>query len=159
MSNRSEIVVRQGDVVLIAADLPGGAAPLPASDGKVIVAFGEATGHHHRFEGAATLYADGARRYVRVDDDAVVTITPIGIEPYDDRAFDVREADGSVTRLPLAALDEAEAAIKASATLTYPGAKLRHEEHSALVVAPGAYALPGQREYTSADMAPLPVQD
>jgi hypothetical protein len=34
-----------------------------------------------------------------------------------------------------------------------------HDEHSALTIEPGIYKLPAQREYTSADMAPLRVAD
>jgi hypothetical protein len=66
-------VLRQGDVCLIAVDeIPKGAKKHPAKGNKVILALGEATGHHHRFEFLDTshnvnLYvADGGARYVHV---------------------------------------------------------------------------------------------
>lgn len=66
-------VLRQGDVLLIAVDaIPGGAKKQPAQGRKVVLALGEATGHHHRFEFMDTshnvkLYvADGGARYVHV---------------------------------------------------------------------------------------------
>jgi hypothetical protein len=66
-------VYRQGDVLLISVDaIPEGAKKQPAKGRKVILALGEATGHHHRFEFLDTshnvkLYvADGGARYVHV---------------------------------------------------------------------------------------------
>lgn len=66
-------VLRQGDVLLIAVDaIPEGAKKQPAQGRKVVLALGEATGHHHRFEFMDTshnvkLYvADGGARYVHV---------------------------------------------------------------------------------------------
>ena len=44
-------VLRQGDVLLIAVkEIPKDAKPEKAEGRKVILALGEATGHHHRFE-------------------------------------------------------------------------------------------------------------
>jgi hypothetical protein len=66
-------VLRQGDVCLIAVDqIPEGAKKHPSKGRKVILALGEATGHHHRFEFLDTshnvkLYvAEGGARYVHV---------------------------------------------------------------------------------------------
>jgi hypothetical protein len=43
--------IRQGDVLIIpVASIPRDATPQPSTHGKVILALGEATGHHHRFE-------------------------------------------------------------------------------------------------------------
>ncbi len=68
-----KIVFRQGDVCLIAVDaIPKDAKKQPAKGKKVILALGEATGHHHRFEFLdtshnVTLYvAEGGARYVHV---------------------------------------------------------------------------------------------
>lgn len=60
--------VRQGDVLLIevdAAPVPGMAVPL--DHGRVILAYGEVTGHAHAIRsGSATLVSDDAgRRYLR----------------------------------------------------------------------------------------------
>ncbi len=66
-------VLRQGDVCLIAVDsIPEGAKAHPAKGDKVILALGEATGHHHRFEFLDTTHnvklyvADGGARYLHV---------------------------------------------------------------------------------------------
>jgi hypothetical protein len=66
-------VLRQGDVLLIAVDaIPKEAKKQPQKGKKVVLALGEATGHHHRFEFMDTshnvkLYvADGGARYVHV---------------------------------------------------------------------------------------------
>ncbi len=68
-----KIVFRQGDVCLIAVDaIPKAAKKQPAKGKKVILALGEMTGHHHRFEFLDSshnvkLYAaDDGARYVHV---------------------------------------------------------------------------------------------
>lgn len=70
-------IFRQGDVCLLTvATIPEGAKEQPAKGGKVILALGEATGHHHRFEFLDTsqnvkLYvADGGARYLHVESGA-----------------------------------------------------------------------------------------
>lgn len=56
--------MRQGDCLLIPiAALPIEAKPLPATD-KVILAHGEVTGHHHRFQGK-----HGVRSFFKEGDD------------------------------------------------------------------------------------------
>lgn len=150
---------RQGDVILVpVAAIPEGAKALARTNGKTILALGEATGHHHRFESpAATMLrtADGAE-YLRIDD-VSVTLRPVAVE---DRALrDVRMHDGTVVRFDVATFTKAEAALHESVTLTVPGELLYHEEHAAQVIAPGIYELPGQREYAAEDMEPIRVQD
>ncbi len=48
--------IRQGDVALVLVNaLPKGAVEeLPTKDNKIILALGEATGHHHRIENVTT---------------------------------------------------------------------------------------------------------
>jgi hypothetical protein len=65
--------IRQGDVLLIPVSLiPSDALPQEPSGNKVILALGEATGHHHRFEfqdtshNAKLYVAHGGARYLRV---------------------------------------------------------------------------------------------
>ncbi len=44
-------VIRQGDVALVRVrEIPKGATEVPVKGQKLILALGEATGHHHRFE-------------------------------------------------------------------------------------------------------------
>jgi len=70
---KKSIVYRQGDVALIKVDeIPANAKKQPPTGRKVILALGEATGHHHRFElmdtsENANLYlTDGGARYLHV---------------------------------------------------------------------------------------------
>jgi hypothetical protein len=69
--------IRQGDVCLIEVkSIPKDAKEQALAGQKLILAFGEATGHHHRFEFLDTshnvrLYvADGGARYLEVRADA-----------------------------------------------------------------------------------------
>jgi hypothetical protein len=44
-------VVRQGDVLLVRIDkMPAGVVPVDGQSRKIVLALGEATGHHHRIE-------------------------------------------------------------------------------------------------------------
>jgi len=152
---------RQGDVPLVpVARIPESAVELPRTNGKVILAFGEVTGHHHRFESGscATKLRDGdGSEFVRVDD-VELTLRPTAIEDATKR--DVRmEGMALPVRLEPAAFRAAETALRESRTLTLRGSVLTHEEHHGIVVAPGNYALPGQREYTAADMPAIRVAD
>ena len=58
MSKLIEGQIRQGDVMLVRTDAPvsGNAEPI-ASDGSVVLAHGEVTGHRHRFERASDAQA------------------------------------------------------------------------------------------------------
>lgn len=69
--NRSPLA--QGDVLLVPiASIPAGVKPMKAKAGRLILAEGEATGHHHAvLEREAELFAPGeaaalADRYLRV---------------------------------------------------------------------------------------------
>lgn len=66
-------VIRQGDVLLVRVKaLPKDAVLQPQKGKKLILALGEATGHHHRFEFLNTdfsevkMYHVGAARYLDV---------------------------------------------------------------------------------------------
>lgn len=66
-------IIRQGDVALVRVKaIPEGAIEQPVKDNKVILALGEATGHHHRFEFLDQSYsvklyiAAGGARYLDV---------------------------------------------------------------------------------------------
>ncbi len=71
--------IRQGDVLLVPVDsIPKDAIEQPAKGNKLILALGEATGHHHRFEFMDTSYnvklfkTDGGARYLHVTAPVVV---------------------------------------------------------------------------------------
>ncbi len=59
---------RQGDILIerIGA-LPEDCAPVPPDDGRLVVAYGEATGHAHAVLGSAELYeSEEGRRFLKV---------------------------------------------------------------------------------------------
>ena len=81
--NRSKKIIhqyRQGDILLTEVpELPVGVSGVKAENGRLIVARGEATGHHHSFphNRGATLFRDdggtsGAAFFVKVDSPEVV---------------------------------------------------------------------------------------
>ena len=90
---------RQGDVLVWPVQkIPGSAAAGARDNGKIVLAYGEVTGHSHSIAEASTelLEYEGAR-YLRVPTE---------------------------------------------------GAKLKHEEHGTIALAPGEYRIVTQREYT-----------
>lgn len=104
---------RQGDVLVRRVDLiPGGTIPVARDKGRIILAYGEVTGHAHAI-------VDEAVELVRTADT--------------NRRFLCIMASGGVA--------------------------LQHEEHATITLPPGTYEVIQQREYTSHDMAPVPVMD
>src|SRR6185437_1636849 len=62
---------RQGDVLLIPAVMPTGTAPVKEATGRIILAYGEATGHHHSLKASVgNLFEREGKRYLRMDIDA-----------------------------------------------------------------------------------------
>jgi hypothetical protein len=63
-------VHRQGDVLLVRVkSIPEGAIEQPAPDGRLVLAFGEVTGHAHAFYDDAynvKLYTHGGARYLDI---------------------------------------------------------------------------------------------
>lgn len=59
---------RQGDVFLLKVDeLPKGAKPVEKTENRVVLEYGEVTGHAHAIAADdATIYIEGARRYLEV---------------------------------------------------------------------------------------------
>jgi hypothetical protein len=103
---------RQGDVLIrTIGKLPKGLARVPLDGGRVILAYGEVTGHAHVVEGDVQLFASDLeemeQRFLRVEEEAQVV----------------------------------------------------HDEHDTVTLPPGDYEIVRQREYTSADMAPVRVAD
>ena len=67
-------MVRQGDVLLVPVDaIPEKARPVARDNGRVVLAYGEATGHAHAISSAAaTQLHDDIERYLRLT--AVATL-------------------------------------------------------------------------------------
>lgn len=107
------MMYRQGDVFLRRIEsIPTNATPIARDNGRIVLAYGEVTGHSHAIaDKAAELVRSAAtnRRFLRV--------------------------------------------------MAASGVKLEHEEHATITLPPGDYEVVQQREYTSSDMAPLPVMD
>jgi len=68
------VMVRQGDVLLVPVDaIPDGATPVARDRGRVVLAYGEVTGHAHAIKApGATLLADEVDRYLRLRSQAVL---------------------------------------------------------------------------------------
>ena len=117
------MMYRQGDVLLRRVDtLKEGLAAVPSAP-KVILAFGETTGHHHRFEDPNVV------AFIKEGDDLMM-------------------AGGSkIENLPAAFVGEPTQV--QAVTIPEGGAALVHEEHDAIQVAPGTYEVIRQREYVA----------
>ena len=103
---------RQGDVLVReVTEIPTGLKKVPLDKGRVILAYGEVTGHAHAVLGDVEFLAADLKemqdRFLRVEQEAQIV----------------------------------------------------HEEHSTITLPPGLYEVVRQREYTSADMAPMMVAD
>lgn len=91
---------RQGDVLLIPRAIPEVVESVPRDDGRLILAYGEVTGHAHAVNGDAELFEMNGRRYLNVTEPATLvheehgTISlPVGgYEVVRQRVF--RENDG-----------------------------------------------------------------
>jgi hypothetical protein len=94
-------MARQGDVLIVAipeSALPAKLVEVPKDAGRVVLAYGEVTGHSHAIARSASLYRDeNDARFLRVSGG---------------------------------------------------GAKLKHEEHAAIAIPPGAYRVVIQNEYS-----------
>lgn len=113
---------RQGDVLLIQVKaLPKDAKEVATKEARVVLAYGEVTGHAHAF------YPEVAERPIGILDRIA------GKKPANDAkpALLVKEWSADAERY-IQALEKTE---------------LRHEEHSAIAVEPGVYKVVRQREY------------
>ncbi len=116
--------VRQGDVQLQpVAGLPKGCTEIPADGNRIVLAYGEVTGHAHAIYDHL---AQGAEKAGEVADAAIAraqTKARLWRDAAGDRYLEVKE------------------------TVT-----LRHEEHTQHTLPPGIYKLPTQVEYTPAEL-------
>jgi hypothetical protein len=117
--------IRQGDVLLVpVASLPAGCVEVPNDRGRIVLAYGEVTGHAHAIAdhrvqrqlqpGAAAEIAEAAIARAK----ARLLVAPNG-----ERFLEVRET-----------------------------VHLSHEEHTAHAIPPGIYQLPTQVEYTPSEL-------
>jgi hypothetical protein len=68
------MIVRQGDVLIMSVpSIPATAKPVDRDNGRVILAYGEVTGHAHAIlEPSVVKLADGIEEYLRVVEDAEI---------------------------------------------------------------------------------------
>jgi len=68
------VMVRQGDVLLVpVAAIPGAATPVPRDGGRVVLAYGEVTGHAHAIDSQAARQVEAADgRYLEVAEPATL---------------------------------------------------------------------------------------
>jgi hypothetical protein len=139
---------RQGDVLLIRVDsLPTGLREIPRDRGRVVLAYGETTGHAHAIEApsvrffgwqpAGAVGSKEAAREVIFNSEAEVIFDgarPVAARPVPAPAPTDRYLDVPVP------------------------AKLNHEEHGSIDIAPGKYRVVQQREYAGPAWD-VPVRD
>lgn len=131
---------RQGDVYIQPIDaIPTGAKVAELDRGRVVLAYGEVTGHSHAFERGAipeVRVLDGARYF---------EIPGKRTKAAQDAA---REANAAIAKLDRYRNEaEIDALIREVAEL-HGCAALRHEEHKPIIHAPGIYKAWQQVEYT-----------
>jgi hypothetical protein len=120
-------LIRQGDVLLTpVAALPAGCVEVPNDRGRIVLAYGEVTGHAHAIADHRTHY--GATRAL-------------------ERAGEVAEAAiaRAKTKARLLVAPNGERFLQVDEAVT-----LTHEEHTAHTIPAGIYKLPVQVEYTPA---------
>lgn len=122
--------LRQGDVLLLPVPkLPDGCTEVPHDRGRIVLAYGEVTGHAHAIADhrqAADLRPE--QRAAEVADAAIA-----------------RASSAAKARLLVAPNGQRYLEVREPVTLT-------HEEHTAHTIPPGIYQLPVQTEYSPAEL-------
>lgn len=118
---------RQGDVLItrVKGRTPAGAKPIPRDNGRVILAYGEVTGHAHA-----------------ITDKGVQLLT---LDDQEERAEAARKLLASVG---LKRVDLRGADVVGFLEVPADGAALAHDEHETHQFAEGLYLVTRQREYT-----------
>ena len=137
---------RQGDVLVHPVDrIPEGLKKVPLDKGRVILAYGERTGHAHVVVGDVEFLAADLeeldKRFLRVEQEACRTID----------AWRCRNQQGGICWVP------ATESAKRIEGITPPlaiigrekvtGVVVEHDEHLPFVVTPGLHEVVRQREY------------
>lgn len=130
--------IRQGDVLIVPVQaMPPGCKDITPENGRVVLAYGEVTGHAHAIydvldtvtkQNKVRLWSAGVERFLQVLPGATFTreIAPI-IVGENGAPFALGEQKIS-------------------------GVALQHEEHTTHAIPPGIYKLPLQVEYTPAEL-------
>lgn len=130
-------ILRQGDVLLTPVkSLPQGCTEVPLDKGRIVLAYGEVTGHAHAIADHGLRAASEPSLRDQVFDQIEAT-TP--------RAAEIAEAAIARARLWRAPNGERFLEVKEPVSL-------KHEEHTAHTIPPGIYQVPTQVEYTPAEL-------
>ena len=141
---------RQGDVFLFAAKIPASAKPSKADPRGVVLAEGEATGHHHRigprFRSAQMLTCDEGT-FLRVTGPVGRSIRAEELSKIlnDDIRARALFGSGLSDVRPMPAAERTAIAVEAE---DLGAVALDHEEHGEHYCPPGEYRVRIQREYT-----------
>lgn len=164
MSN--PITARQGDVLLIPSTWPARGATVapPTEDARVVLAYGEVTGHHHSLSSRLAELAEiNGRRFVRVagasdaqHDDAARALNAAIVDAW---------APAKVATTPIAALKAQTAAIvrdaeqRGFAALQHLGLDGLQADHLPVILPPGYVGeIKMPREYVRGEL-PRAVED
>lgn len=123
--------IRQGDVLLVPVKaLPPGCTEVPNDKGRIVLAYGEVTGHAHAI-------SDHRAAAPQVDRDRA------------DAAGEIAEAaiGRAKTKARLWQAPDGQRYLEVSEPVS-----LRHEEHTAHELPAGVYQLPTQVEYSPAEL-------
>jgi hypothetical protein len=148
--------IRQGDVALIPVTaIPAGATEIKTESKRIVLAYGEVTGHAHAIYediDQVKVWAVGKVKYLEVMATAMVIAgdrqfekTPGEYEYKETGKFD----DDGEEIIETVVLKEP---VYFSAGTKLPGVMLRHEEHTHAKIEPGIYKLPVQVEYTPQEL-------
>ena len=126
------LFVRQGDVLIVRVHaLPATITPRPTDAGRVVLAYGEVTGHLHQVVGKHVIHYDAP--------DAVT-------------AAKLLLADAGLT------VEVGDANAPSFLTVEEETATVQHDEHAAIPLAPGRYIVLRQTEWSDA-LEPIQVAD
>ena len=129
-SVNTQRIIRQGDVLLTPVTaLPAGCTEVPHDKGRIVLAYGEVTGHAHAI----------ADHTARTSDRE---IGPAAAGEIADAAIARAQAKARLLTAP-----NGERFLEVTETV-----HLRHEEHDEHAIEPGIYRLPQQMEYSPAEL-------
>jgi hypothetical protein len=138
--------IRQGDTMLLAVQaLPKDVKEIPPENGRVVIAYGEVTGHAHAFYETekVKLWSANTERFLQV------ISNPKKVE-----AWKVKNCAGQYQYV--AGYTDPQALIEEGWTITaleaVDGVVDCHEEHFHPVISPGIYRLPNQMEYSPKEL-------
>lgn len=134
-------LIRQGDVLITpVSSLPAGSAEIPNDNGRIVLAYGEVTGHAHAIaDHIKPLFAEVTGLNALGAPDCPVT----GFQSLQSQEISNAAIARAQTKARLWQAPDGNRYLEVSETV-----HLTHEEHTAHALLPGIYQLPTQVEYT-----------